>query len=97
VSPMPPGSKDDSGKAPWHLLPWDSVRQVVRVLAYGAEKYCAGGWKLVPDARERYFSAAERHLIAWQEGEDNDPESGLSHLAHSACSLLFLLWFEARR
>lgn len=84
-------------KDPWHLLPWDSVRQVVQVLAYGAKKYAPNNWQKVPDARERYFSAAERHLIAWQQGEDRDFESGLPHLAHAACCLLFLLWFETRR
>ena len=28
------------------------------------------------------------------DGEDKDPESGLSHLAHAACCIMFLLEFE---
>jgi len=32
-----------------------------------------------------------RHLTAWWAGEDLDPESGLHHLAHAACCLMFLL------
>jgi hypothetical protein len=91
------GAKFDAGKEPWHLLPWGPVRDVVRVLAYGADKYAPDNWQLVPEARKRYFAAAQRHLFAWWEGERTDPESGLPHLAHAACSLLFLAWFDARR
>lgn len=44
----------------------------------------------------RLFSAGQRHLIAWWEGETIDPESGLPHLAHAACCVLFLLALEKR-
>ena len=90
------GRKDDSGKAPWHLLPWCAVREVVAVLAFGAGKYGPNNWQQVEGAQDRYFSAAQRHLVAWREGERLDAESGLPHLAHAACCLLFLLWFEVR-
>lgn len=85
------GRKDDGGKAPWHLVPWSGLRQVVDVLDFGAKKYAPGNWRHVEGARERYFSAALRHLTAWFQGEKNDAETGLSHLAHAACCLLFLL------
>ncbi len=86
-----PGVKHDSGKESFALLPWVAVRAVVRVLGYGARKYSAGNWRLVPNARDRYFDAALRHLVAWHEGQRLDPESGLPHLAHACCSILFLL------
>jgi hypothetical protein len=35
-----------------------------------------------------------RHLHAFNDGEDKDPESGLSHLAHLGCCVMFLLEFE---
>ncbi len=54
----------------------------------------AGNWQKLPEARVRYFDAAQRHLIAWYLGESNDPESGLPHLAHCACCILYLLWFQ---
>jgi probable DNA repair protein len=50
----------------------------------------------VPEPRERYFSAAMRHLVAWKEGSTHDLESGLPHLAHAVCCLLFLLWFDEK-
>jgi hypothetical protein len=91
------GAKFDGGKAPWHLLPWGAVTSVVEVLGYGAKKYAPNNWQHVPEARDRYFSAAVRHLLAWRGGEDLDPESGLPHLAHAACCVLFLGWFGGRK
>ena len=85
------GRKDDTGKAPFSLLPWAGVQQILKVLAYGAKKYAPENWRKVPDGRRRYFDAALRHLTAWYGGEDLDPESGLPHLAHAGCCVLFLL------
>lgn len=88
------GRKDDAEKDPWHLLPWLGARAVVRVLAFGARKYSPGGWRKVENARDRYYSAAIRHLVAWYQGERNDPESSESHLAHACACVLFLLEIE---
>lgn len=88
---MSQGDKHDSGKDRWDLLPVASVRDVIHVLGFGAEKYGAENWRHVEDARRRYYAAAMRHLTAWYyEQEKNDPESGLPHLAHACCCLLFL-------
>jgi hypothetical protein len=84
----------DTGKARWDLLPWRSVGEVVRVLTHGAVKYAPDNWQKVPEPRNRYFAAAVRHLTTWWDGEKVDPESGLSHLAHAVCCLLFLMWFD---
>lgn len=93
---MSAGRKLDAGKSPWHLLPWDSAQSIVEVLAHGAKKYAPNNWKHVRGARDRYFSAAMRHTLAWYQGEQLDAESGLPHLAHAATDLLFLLWFDKR-
>lgn len=92
---MSEGRKDDAGKAPWHLLPFDALSAIVAVLAFGALKYAPRNWEKGMDW-DRPFSALLRHLTAWWEGEDRDPETGLSHLAHAGCCLLFLLAFEIR-
>jgi len=86
--------KDDNGKPRWDLIPWGQVSQVVRVLTFGAAKYAPDGWQHVPEARERYFAATHRHLERWWAGERVDPESGLPHLAHAVCCLLFLMWHD---
>lgn len=87
--------KDDSGKAPWHLFPWDAARQIVAVLRFGAGKYGDRNWERGL-AYSRVYSALLRHLVAWWEGEPCDEETGSSHLAHAGCCLLFLLAFEGR-
>lgn len=86
------GEKFDTDKDRWDLLPWEAVRQIVLVLTYGAKKYDDNNWQLVDNKGNRYFAALLRHVIAWRSGEKNDSESGLSHLAHAACCILFLLW-----
>ena len=88
------GAKHDQTKPKWDLLPWRQVGKVVDVLTFGADKYAPRNWELVQSPKERYFAAAMRHLVAWKEGERRDPESKLSHLAHAACCLLFLMWFD---
>lgn len=90
------GVKHDTGKPRYSLLPWDAVASVVDVLEYGAKRYAHHNWQRVPQASDRYFDAAMRHLIAWRSGETVDPESRLPHLAHATCCLLFLAWFEIK-
>lgn len=66
-----------------------------QVLAYGAEKYAARNWEQGL-AYSRVYAAAQRHLLAYLSGQTLDPETGLPHLAHAGCCLMFLLTFEAR-
>lgn len=89
-----PGYKSDDGKARWDRLPWAEVQDIVMVLAFGIRKYAPDNWQKVAEPRDRYFAAAQRHLVAWKQGEMNDPESGLPHLAHAGCCILFLAWFD---
>lgn len=88
------GVKHDSGKFRFSLLPWNAVKEVIDVLEFGAKKYAPDNWKRVDDHRDRYFNATIRHVTAWYAGEKNDPETGLNHLAHAVCCLLFLIWFD---
>ena len=88
------GRKFDVDKNRWDLLPWNAVAEIVKVLTFGARKYAPNNWRYVPEARDRYFSALHRHMQAWWDGEKFDPETGLPHLAHAGCCLLFLLSLE---
>jgi Domain of unknown function (DUF5664) len=91
------GKKNDEGKDPWELLPWDAVEQVVKVLKHGRKKYDARNWEKGM-AWSRLHGAANRHLNPqWFQGrEDFDEESGLYHLAHAACDILFLIAYQLR-
>jgi hypothetical protein len=86
--------KHDGGKPRWYLVPLISVQEIVKVMTFGAEKYEVDGWKHIENPKERYFSACMRHLTLHQAGELVDSESGLLHISHAACSLVFLIWFE---
>ena len=92
--PNQEGRKADAGKPRPSLLPWRAIKQIVAVLEFGAAKYGADNWQRVPEARQRYFDATMRHLLAWWDGERLDAESGLPHLAHAGCCILFLLWAD---
>jgi hypothetical protein len=85
------GMKHDSGKLDYTLVPWDGLEDVVKVLEFGANKYSRDNWRKVENAEARYMAAAFRHLVAHNFGEVNDPESGLPHLAHAGCCILFML------
>lgn len=89
-----PGVKDDDVKLRWSLLPLGAVEEIVRVLDYGARHYSVDNWQVVPNAKVRYWDAAMRHLVAWRNGEKNDTESKMNHLAHAGCCILFLLAFD---
>ncbi len=87
--------KLDTGKVPLELLPFESLIEVGKVLAFGAQKYGRYNWRQGMEWT-RLVGAILRHLSAWMLGEDKDPESGLSHLAHAGCGILFLLAYELK-
>jgi len=97
TGPERPFVKHDGGKPKWALLGAfrKPLEAVAAVAAFGAEKYARDNWRKCGDP-ERYYDAAQRHLWAYADGERNDPESGLPHLAHAAWCCLALLWFEER-
>lgn len=86
-------NKYDGGKPRWDLLPLGQVAKIVNVLTFGLKKYSEESWKKVDQAEKRYYAALMRHMDAWRNGEKIDSESGLSHLAHASCCLIFLMWF----
>lgn len=84
------GRKFDQGKTQYGLLPPNALKEIADVLTFGAQKYAPDNWKYVADGHRRYFDAAQRHMWAWKMGEQSDPETGINHLAHAACCLMFL-------
>ena len=72
------------------MIPRSALLAEALVLDYGAKKYGRDNWRNGLKF-SRALDAALRHILAFNSGEDNDPETGLSHLAHARCNLAFLL------
>lgn len=67
----------------------NALRGFARVCMYGAGKYDRGNY-LKGAPLSQYMDCALRHLTAWNEGEEKDPESECDHLAHFLWNALCL-------
>lgn len=74
-----------------HFIPPIAIIEESAVMALGAAKYGAYNWSASPVDATTYYSAAMRHLMSWYSGEDVDPESGASHLAHVRACMAILM------
>lgn len=87
------GIKHDQDKPDMSLLSNIALVKVAQVMTFGKRKYTAHNWR-GGFYWSRPLAAAARHLFAYLGGEDKDPETGISHLAHCVCCLMFVLEFE---
>lgn len=86
-------TKDDDGKIMMSLIEPQFLKGTANVLTLGAKKYSVGNWKKCDD-RQRYEDALLRHIYDYLQGNKCDEESGVSHLYHAACNLMFLDSFD---
>lgn len=84
-------------KPPLDLLEMPAEIEIARVLATGAAKYGRKNFRHGGAINASVYGAAiRRHIGAWLNGEDEDPDSGLSHLAHvGACVHVLFASMEA--
>jgi len=87
------GKKFDGDKLRMDLIPTILLRGVAWILTFGAKKYGDRNWEQ-GILYHRVWGAMLRHLMAWYDGEELDPESGKPHLWHAACNISFLMHFE---
>lgn len=87
---MSQGLRYNKGKPRFDLLPPIALEEISKVLTYGAEKYEPWNWSKGFNHTD-VLASLQRHLNAWTRGEDIDPETGLSHLAHAGCNIMFLI------
>lgn len=86
--------KYDNGKVDWAILPFTSLEEIARVFEFGAAKYSRGNFAEGGGLEySRVINSLLRHVLAFARGEDIDPESGFSHLAHAGCNVLMLLHY----
>lgn len=80
-------------KVPVQFVPWALVLSAARGNGEGARKYGAYNWRTTKVEALTYVGAMMRHMAAWVDGEEIDPESkeGKHHLDGLAASLAILL------
>ena len=91
-SKKPSNPKDviGSSKVPFSTIPAAVLVEVAIGMGEGAIKYGKYNYRIEGVRSSIYFDATFRHLIAWQEGEDIDPDSNLSHITKAITSLMVL-------
>jgi len=82
--------KYDGEKPRMDLVPAGAVIETAKVFTFGAKKYAAHNWRKGFDY-SRLIASLERHIAAFKECEDTDPESGLMHMAHASCCVMMLI------
>lgn len=90
------GTKLDSEKADLSLLSSSAVFAIGRVMTFGKKKYSSHNWRK-GIALSRLLAASLRHIFQFLAGEDKDPESGESHLAHAGCCIMMALELHETR
>lgn len=85
--------KDACGirKVPYSVIPAPAMAEVGVALLEGALKYGRHNYRVAGVRASVYYDAVcARHLAAWWEGEDIDPDSGLHHITKAIAGLLVL-------
>jgi len=92
---MAEGLRYNKGKLRLDLIPPEAKVAIAKVLEIGASKYEDRNWERGLDWMETK-ACLERHLLKWEMGEDTDDESGMPHLWHALCNVVFLVTMEQR-
>jgi hypothetical protein len=86
------GGQKGSKSARYDLIPAEALRTVAELYGKGAEKYEDHNWRRGYDW-SLSFAALQRHAWQYWNGEDNDAETGLPHMASVAFHALALIEF----
>ncbi len=89
-SPQGQALRYDGGKVRLDLVAIYPLMELAKVYTMGAVKYAPENWRKGM-AWSRMYGSAMRHILAFQQGEEVDEESGLPHLAHAIWNLFSLL------
>ena len=93
VDAKPSNPKDALGvaKVPFSTIPAPVLALLGLAMAEGSLKYGRYNYRVIGVRAGVYYDACLRHLTAWWEGEDIDPDSGLPHPVKAATCLLVLM------
>lgn len=90
------GLKYDQEKPRLDLVSSIAINELAKVLTFGAKKYDSHNWRKGIHF-SRLMAATLRHLFAYLGGDRKDKETGLSHLSHAMCCIMFMLEQEVTR
>ena len=92
VTAKPSNPKDACGikKAPMSTVPANVLAEIGVAMLDGAGKYGRHNYRVIGVRASVYYDAVMRHLFAWWEGEDFDPDSGMLHITKALSSLVVL-------
>ena len=79
-----------TGKVPFSTVSAPVMAEVGLAMLEGARKYGRHNYRVAGVRASVYYDATFRHLGAWWEGEDIDPDSGLSHVTKAIAGLMVL-------
>lgn len=85
--------KDAIGVAKWRqfaVVPLQVIWEVGVGMLEGAMKYGRHNYRASGVRASVYVDASLGHIQAWFEGQDLDPDTGLSHITKAICSLVVL-------
>lgn len=72
------------------VVPFPVIWEVGVAMLEGARKFGRHNYRATDVCGSSYIDAAFGHLGQWWEGEDDDPDTGLSHLTKAIASLCVL-------
>ncbi len=84
--------KDSVGtkKVPFSTVPAPVIAEIGLAMLEGSRKYRRHNYRAIGVRASVYYDACMRHLTAWWEGENIDPDSGLSHVTKALACLTVL-------
>jgi Domain of unknown function (DUF5664) len=93
TSTKPSNPKDAFGikKVPASTISAPVMGELGIAMMEGALKYGRHNFRVIGVRASVYYDAVmARHMPAWWEGQDNDPDSGISHVTKAIASLVVL-------
>jgi len=84
--------KDDTWKSRVDLIDATMLLELWNILRLWAEKYAENSWQGIPP--NKHIAACLRHIYRYQEWEEFDPETNMSHLIHAIANLMFVNYNE---
>lgn len=86
-----PKTVHGAAKPGLHAIPVSALLHLGQAMEDGRRKYGLANWRQDRVSASTYYNAALRHLMAWWDGQDEAPDSGLHHLAHAMACMAIVL------